>query len=151
MLKEKLGDYEAKILSLNKHAIEDLKWWLGAIPNAKNNINTDGSNPTWEFWSENDKNYHINYLELLAIKHAVMIYEDIWKGCKHIKIKSDNTTAISYINNMRGIPSDSCNHSSKTIWYYCINMKVWLLTVHIPSKVNETENTEWRLSPIVSS
>ena len=38
----------------------------------------DGSNPTWGFWSENDKNYHINYLKLLAIKHAVMIYEDIW-------------------------------------------------------------------------
>ena len=65
MLKEKCGNYEAKILSLNKHAIEDLKWWLGATPNAKNNINTpqadfeinivasgsgwgatDGSNPT---------------------------------------------------------------------------------------------------------
>ena len=65
LLKEKCGNYEAKILSLNKHAIEDLKWWLGATPNAKNNINTpqadfeintvasgsgwgatDGSNPT---------------------------------------------------------------------------------------------------------
>ena len=38
----KSGNYEAKILSLNKHAIviEDLKLWLEAIPNAKNNINT---------------------------------------------------------------------------------------------------------------
>ena len=93
MLKEKCGNYEAKILSLNKHAIKDLKWWLGAIPNAKNNINTpqadfeinndasetgwgatDGSNSTWGFWSKNDKKYHINYLELWPyIKHAVMI------------------------------------------------------------------------------
>ena len=40
MLKEERGHCEAKILSLNKHAIEDLKWWLGAIPIAKNNINT---------------------------------------------------------------------------------------------------------------
>ena len=83
-------EYEAKILSLNKHAIEDLKWWLGAIPNAKNNINTsqanfeinndasetgwgamDGSNPTWGFWSENNKKKHIHYLKLLAIKHAL--------------------------------------------------------------------------------
>ena len=86
-----------------------------------------------------------------------MIYEDVWKGCKHIRIKSDNTTAISYINNMGGIVSDSCNHLSKTIWYYCINRKVWLSAVHIPGKDNETadymsrlqnENTEWRLSPI---
>ena len=96
LLKEKCGNYEAKILSLNKHAIKGLKWWLGAISNAKININTlqadfgintdanqtrwgatDGSNPTWEFWSEIDKKYHINYLELLAIKHAVMVYEDV--------------------------------------------------------------------------
>ena len=28
------------IVSLNKDALEDLKWWLGAIPNARNNINT---------------------------------------------------------------------------------------------------------------
>ena len=58
---------------------------------------------------------------------------------------------------MGGIVSDSCNHLSKTIWYYCINRKVWLSAVHIPGKDNETaeymsrlpnENTEWRLSPI---
>ena len=27
-------------MSFNKHATKDLKWWLGAILNAKNNINT---------------------------------------------------------------------------------------------------------------
>ena len=98
MLKEQRGNYEAEILSLDKHAIEGFKWWLGGVPNAKNNINTpqadfeintdasetgwgatDGCNPTCGFLSENDKKYHINYLELLAIKHAVMIYEDVWK------------------------------------------------------------------------
>ena len=87
-----------------------------------------------------------------------MIYEDVWNGCKHIRIKSDNTIAISYINNMGGIFSDSCNHLSKAIWYYCINRKVWLSAVHIPGKDNETadymsrlqtENTEWRLLPVV--
>ena len=40
LLKEKCENSETKILSLNKHAIEELKWWLGAIPNAKNSINT---------------------------------------------------------------------------------------------------------------
>ena len=80
---------QTQALSLNKHAIENLKWCLGAIQNTKNNNfprvdfeiktdasetvwgNTDGSNPTWGFQSENDKNYHINYLELLALKYAV--------------------------------------------------------------------------------
>ena len=87
-----------------------------------------------------------------------MIYEDIWKGSKHVRIKSDNTTAISYINNAGGLVSDSCNPLSKTMWYHCINGRGWLSAVHIPGKDNETvdymsrlqnENTEWRLSPIV--
>ena len=59
---------------------------------------------------------------------------------------------------MGGIVHDSCNHLSKTIWYYCINRNVWFSAVHIPGKDNETEgyisqlkneNTEWRLSPII--
>lgn len=60
---------------------------MGAIPNAENNINTPkihfeistdasetrwaaagGSNSIWGFWSQNDKTYHISYLELLVIK-----------------------------------------------------------------------------------
>ena len=86
-----------------------------------------------------------------------MIYEDVWKGCKH-RIKSDNTIVISYINNMGGVVSYSCNHLSKTILYYYINRKAWLSAVDIPGKDNETadymsrfqnENTEWRLSPIL--
>ena len=76
------------------YKIEDLKWELGPIPNAKNNITltsqvdfeistdasktgwgaTNGSNPTCGFWSRIDKNCLIKYLELLAIKHAVTIY-----------------------------------------------------------------------------
>ena len=40
LLEEKCGNHEAKISSLNKRVIEDLKWWLKAILNAINNINT---------------------------------------------------------------------------------------------------------------
>ena len=138
--------------------------WLGAIPNAKNNINTphiefeintnasetewgttDSSNPSWGLWSENGKKYHINYLGLLAIKHAVMIFEDIWRGSKHVRTKSENTTAILYINNAGGTVSDSCNHLSKTMWYYCINARGWLSAVHIPGKGNETADYMSRL------
>ena len=154
-----------------------MKWWLGAVPYAKNNISTpqvdseintgasetgwgatDGFNLTWGFWSAKDKTYHINYLELLALTHTVMIYQDIWKGCEHIRIKFDNTTVTAYVNNMGGIVCDSCNHLLKTMWYYCVNRKVWLSAVHIPGKDNETtdyisrlqnENYEWRLSAFI--
>ena len=52
----------------------------------------------------------------------------------------------------------TCNHLSKTIWYYCVNRNILLPTVHIPGKDNATadylsrlqnENTEWRLSPLI--
>ena len=39
LLKVECENYKAKISSGNKHVTEDLKWWLGTIPNAKNNIN----------------------------------------------------------------------------------------------------------------
>lgn len=106
---EKHKIHKAKSSSVNKHAIDDLEWWVGAIPNAENNINTpkihfeinidasetrwagaDGSNPIYGFWSEDYKTYHISYLELLVIKHAIMNCEDIWKGYKYINAKSDN-------------------------------------------------------------
>ena len=45
---------------------------------------------------------------------------------------------------MGGIVSDSCNRLSKTIWYYCINRKVWLSAVHIPDKDNETADYIFR-------
>lgn len=37
---EKHKIHKAKSSSVNKHAIDDLEWWVGAIPNAENNINT---------------------------------------------------------------------------------------------------------------
>ena len=49
------------------------------------------------------KTYHINCLELKAIYLAIKAYNNLLKGCKHIRIRSDNTTAIAYVNNMGGL------------------------------------------------
>ena len=59
---------------------------------------------------------------------------------------------------MEGLVSNSCNCLAKEIWTYCTDQKIWLSTVHIPGKDNNTadymsrllnENTEWRLAPFV--
>ena len=60
---------------------------------------TDGNNTKGEKWLENQE-YHINYLELKAIFLAVRAYQRYWRGNRHIQIKSDNTAAIAYVNNM---------------------------------------------------
>ena len=62
--------------------------------------------PHWGIWSTPDKVNHINFLELLAIKNALVNYRKMWKNCQHTRVKSDNTTAIGYINNMGGIVSN---------------------------------------------
>ena len=95
---------------------------------------------------------------MLAIKHALVNYREMREKCQHISLKSDNTTAIAYVNHMRGIVSNSCNHSAREIWEICIASKVWLTAVYVPGKENinadfmstlQNESTAWRLSPAI--
>ena len=95
------------------------------LPEVEFIINTDASEPGWGatynisptggIWDKKDKEYHINYLELKAIYLAIKAYRSSWEGCKHIRVRSDNTTAIAYINNMGGLVSNSCNRLAKEI------------------------------------
>ena len=87
---------------------DELKWWLYAISNAINKINikqvvfeictnasesvrraTDDINPIGGIWSTPDKANHINFLELLAVKHALINYRKMWENSQHIQVKSD--------------------------------------------------------------
>lgn len=54
---------------------------------------------------------HINELELLAIKFSLKAFFSGFKNCD-IGIKSDNTTAVSYINYMGGMTSKLLNSIS---------------------------------------
>ena len=172
------GNFDVKINSLDEFVKDDLYWWLESIPKAMADIlvpevdfvinayasksggweATNNISPTGGIWDKKDKEYHINYLELKAINFAIKAYKSSWEGCKHIRIRSDNTTAIAYFNNMGGLVSNSCNHLTREIWTYCTDQKIWLSAFHIPGKDNNTadymsrllnENTEWRLAPLV--
>ena len=92
-----------------------------------------------------EKEYHINYLELKAIYLAVIAYRHSWEFCKHIRVRSDNTTAIAYINNMGGLVSNSCSHLAKEIWTYCKGQKIWFSAVYITGKDNNTADYTYRL------
>ena len=132
----------------------ELHWWLKEIPKACTNIHlpkvdfvihtnasqtgwgaTDRNNPTGGKWLENQED-HINYLELKAIFLAVRDYQRYWRWSRHIQMKSDNTIAIAYVNNMGGIVSEKCNYLSKQIWDLYISENIWISAVHIPGKQN---------------
>ena len=47
------------------------------------------------------------------------------KGSKRIRIRSDNTTAITYVNNMGGFVSSSSDRLAKELWTYFSERNTW--------------------------
>ena len=54
---------------------------------------------------------HIDDSVLLGLKSLLSNAHN-----KHIRIQSDNTTTVAYINNMREIKSTACNDMAQEIW-----------------------------------
>ena len=174
-LQARKGNYDAP-LYLSKDATADLSWWINNVdfsfkkivqPTPDMTLTTDASTKGWGAvygeqktggpWSLEEQGLHINYLELKAI----------WLGLKslcnnlrqkHIRIQSDNTTAVAYINAMGGIKSADCNNMAQQIWLWCIEREIWLSVCHIPDSMNMeadsesrvfSTSTEWSLHPEV--
>ena len=151
---------------------QELSWWIKNVQkqmriisrgNPEITIKTDASLIGWGAntgnqetsgrWTCEESTHHINYLELLAIFMALRSFSDRVRN-KFVRIMSDNTSAVSYINNMGGIKSDACNSVSMAIWYWCVEHNVWIVCTHIPGKENIdadrlsrefNDQIEWRL------
>lgn len=74
----------------------------------------------------------------------------------HVRIEIDNTTAVSYINNMGGTHSIKCNQLSRKLILWCKRRGIWLSACHIAGKDNcnadsysrkQSIHTEWTLNP----
>ena len=72
----------------------------------------------------------------------------------HIRVYSDSTTTVNYINSMGGTHSMECKSVAKEIWLFCIQREIWISAAHIPGKNNIqadresrvfTDNKEWML------
>ena len=65
-------------------------------------------------WFDNEIHHQINVLELITIELALKVFlKDSNK--KHVRIISDNTTAVTYINKQVGIKLHSSNEIAKWI------------------------------------
>ena len=177
--KEKLfhlifNDYDYnKSMEISETVKQELKWWKNNIKDSVHFIKdgvydmtihtdasttgwgaTDGINDIYGFWSKNDRQFHINYLELLTVKLAL---ETLAAGLRdaQILLRVDNTTAISYINKMGGIRLDKFCKLAREIWQWAEHRRIILIASYIPSKENviadnlsriSNVDTEWELN-----
>lgn len=165
-------DYNAEMY-ISQEIKTDLKWWLAKVPNSKNDLKrdvfsleifTDASLSGWGvfcegktafgWWTILDTDNHINYLELQAIFYGLKCFANRLSNC-NILIRTDNTTALSYVNRMGSIKFPKLNALAREIWQWCENKNLWIFASYIPSSDNwqadeasrtlQTQ-TEWSLN-----
>ena len=104
-------------------------------------------------WTENEKENHINYLEVKAVYLSILSHCKQMNG-KHIRIMSDNTTTVAAINKQGSIRSKKINQLSRLIWLFAIENELWLSAAHCPGAINTeadrasrqfSDETEWTL------
>ena len=83
---------------------------------------------------------HINVSELTGIKFAIFSLLPLQIGSKHLRVMTDNSTAISYINREGRVRFMLCNNVTTKIWEFCIKRGVYISAVHSPWKENITAN-----------
>jgi len=124
-LKANNGNFDA-VMTLSDTSKSDLNWWITRTHTTFNQVShsspsviiySDASLSGWGgvmndvstggLFSEEEQTNHINYLEILACFFTLKTFCPSLRNC-HIKAMIDNTTAISYINNMGG-RTISCN------------------------------------------
>ena len=110
-------------------------------------------------WTLHEKQFHINCLEMLAILFSLKSFCSN-EHDKHIRVFTDNATALTYIKHMGGTKSQNFNKLAKDIWLWCQDRNIWLSVAFIPGKDSkdnttadansrhfENERTEWMLNP----
>ncbi|ODM90605.1 Transposon Ty3-I Gag-Pol polyprotein [Orchesella cincta] len=145
-------DY-SKFLSFSDSVRKDLKWWVDTVGSAVMKIRndsfdfvvfTDASLTGWGahcnnvkthgFWSEEQTKRHINELELMAILYGLQTF--VKEDSVNVLIRSDSTTAISYINKYGGCRSVKCHKIASTIWKWCESKNIWLFASYISTDQN---------------
>ena len=172
------GNYDS-LMSLSERAVEDLREQSGRLIGCKSPIydsdpdlvvKTDASHLGWgafapfrmdQFrsfgarWGPEDLGKHINTLETIAaalgLKYALSETEG-----KHVRLRSDNTTAVSVIKKQGDTKCKERNFWVQQLWRFVQMKNMWLSVTHIPGVLNVEadkesryfqEAAEWGLRP----
>lgn len=163
-LRDSYGNYNACI-NISSELIPDLRWWKDHIMTCENDLKTDNfcleictdaslsgwgaycaGESTHGWWSEVDKSRHINYLELQAIYFGLKCFANNLCNC-NILIRTDNTTALSYINRMGSVQHPDLNKLARTIWQWCEANRIYIFASYICSKNNWQADHSSRMLP----
>ena len=168
------GDFDVDI-PVTPSMKEDILWWIENLPSAFNYISrpmpsqvlyTDATKTCWGAVLNDEETGgfftcaemsaigdNINGYEILAIKLAILAFRS-FLAPTHVLVKTDNTTAVAYINDMGGTKSKTCNRLARQVWNLCINLNLWLTAEHIEGTKNceadfqsrtQNDRTEWSL------
>lgn len=176
-LKQSAGNFDES-MTLGSEAKIELKWWVDnslssyrpvQTPQYSCVITTDASKIGWGavydehstggHWTFQESLAHINILELKAIQFGLSCFLSHLKST-HIRIRTDNSTAVAYINNLGGVKSLKCHSVAKAIWIWALNRDIHLSAEHLPGSENDLadtasrifdENTEWSIVPDIFS
>ena len=161
------GDYDS-IMRLSTEAMEDLREQSRRLVGCKRPIydpdpdmivKTDASHLGWGAfapfrddrfrsfggrWGPEDLGKHINTLETIAaalgLKYALT---DGSEG-KHVRLRSDNTTAVSVIKKQGDTKCKERNFWVQQLWRFIQSKNMWLSVTHIPGVLNVEADTESR-------
>ena len=163
-------DYD-KEMQLTPLAREDLKWFIRTIrtssapvqiPESDYVIYTDASKEGWGCYEpqtgkkgggrldESEITLHINCLKLQAILFGLQSLCAQRHG-GHIKIMTDNTTALACVNKQGSVKSMICNEITRKVWQFAIDHEVWLSCPGVENvEADEAsrvfnDRTEWTL------
>ena len=160
-LKNSGSNYNA-VMELCLRSINDLKWWIENISVASKSIvksnpsyiiKSDASKLGWGAvldsqaiggrWTVSERSAHINYLELLAAFFALKAF-CLNRQCCSVQLQLDNSTAVTYINNMGGTKSLGLNDLTIQMWEWSTERSIWISAVHIAGISNHDADKQSR-------
>lgn len=147
----------------SQEAKEEMAWWKSNIGTAYNDIEvpsdpqfvifSDASTTGWGclcedgrtggHWRLEEADQSINVIELKAAFFALQTFASDKRDI-HVRLMSDNTTAVACINKMGTSHSEHCNKITKDIWLFCKNRGLWISAAFIPGKQNVEADEESR-------
>ena len=108
-------------------------------------------------WSQQESRRHINWLELEAIRLALLHWGLQWNH-QTVRVYCDNSTAVAYIRKQGGTHSKALFHKTLELYQLLDQYVITLIPTHLPgarnvtadalSRLHQPSPTEWRLQQV---